>query len=188
LFVDAFFFLFKFDPLPLPADESNRTQMLINELVMPENYHVPTLEFEPTALVWSISDIHIDCSENFKWIQNIIPHPDDALIVAGDVCSKLETLRETLQGFKDKFRFIIRVDLETHPRANISSLFFLNIIDGICVPNLSHTFLYSSDFRHIQVRVLCSWKPRIVDKQIWAKLYGQILAGTDDEGGESDLI
>lgn len=62
------------------------------------------LSFGPTDRVWAISDIHVDCIQNFQWIENISKSPNDTLLLAGDVCSNMDLLRKTLQMLKDKFR------------------------------------------------------------------------------------
>lgn len=80
---------------------------MINELLIGESLAFPQLPFGPTDQVWAVSDIHVDRQggkgPNQKWVENMLPHYTDALIVAGDVCSSLEKLRETLLVFKDKF-------------------------------------------------------------------------------------
>lgn len=52
-----------------------------------------------------MSDIHVDYEENLAWIRNISgrDYAADALILGGDVTSKLELLHETLALLKMKF-------------------------------------------------------------------------------------
>ena len=52
---------------------------------------VLTLNLTPTPTpnqvrrVWAVSDIHVEHKDNWAWLSCIVPQPDDALVVAGDV-------------------------------------------------------------------------------------------------------
>lgn len=56
--------------------------------------------------LFATSDLHTDYKENFRWLQEISDseYRDDALIVAGDISDRLETMRETLLLLRAKFR------------------------------------------------------------------------------------
>lgn len=59
--------------------------------------------------LWAISDIHVDSPDNMKWFMQMLKNLDaeqtarDALILAGDVSDRSETLRQTLAACKQRF-------------------------------------------------------------------------------------
>lgn len=58
------------------------------------------------ARVWAASDLHVEHRENLAWLQEWPPRPDDALIVAGDLCTSLELLETTLRTLARKFKHL----------------------------------------------------------------------------------
>ena len=58
------------------------------------------------ACVWAVSDLHVEHRENLAWLQEWPPRPEDALIVAGDLCTSLELLGTTLRALSRKFRHV----------------------------------------------------------------------------------
>uniref|UniRef100_A0A7S4SLW8 Rhodanese domain-containing protein n=1 Tax=Alexandrium monilatum TaxID=311494 RepID=A0A7S4SLW8_9DINO len=63
--------------------------------------------------IWAVSDIHSDMKDNMAWVRSVASQrgafSEDCLIVAGDVASCLETIRETLAAFKAAFRYVFFV-------------------------------------------------------------------------------
>ena len=61
--------------------------------------------------IFILSDIHIDFSENAKWVEQISEEDfqQDALILAGDVAHVYELLQETLLNLKAKFKHLFFV-------------------------------------------------------------------------------
>lgn len=57
--------------------------------------------------VWATSDLHVEHKENMAFLRALEPRPADALVVAGDVCSKLELLLETLLLLRTKFAEVV---------------------------------------------------------------------------------
>mmetsp|Transcript_29954 Transcript_29954/g.57544 ORF Transcript_29954/g.57544 Transcript_29954/m.57544 type:complete len:338 (-) Transcript_29954:297-1310(-) len=55
--------------------------------------------------VYAVSDLHVDNSVNFKWLENLRDYKEEgaALIVAGDVGTKLETLETAFAILLNKF-------------------------------------------------------------------------------------
>lgn len=55
--------------------------------------------------IWAISDLHAEASANWEWLEQLPPlFTDDGLIVAGDVCTSLELLRDTFSLLNRKFK------------------------------------------------------------------------------------
>ena len=61
--------------------------------------------------VFAISDIHVDYSENLKWIQNLseFEYSKDILILAGDVTDRLPLMEKTFLNLRDKFKNVLYV-------------------------------------------------------------------------------
>jgi len=61
--------------------------------------------------VFALSDIHIDYSENAKWIENlsIAEYQDDVLILAGDVSDIQKLLDWGLNIFTKRFKKVLFV-------------------------------------------------------------------------------
>jgi Calcineurin-like phosphoesterase len=59
--------------------------------------------------LFATSDLHTDYKENFRWLGEISDseYRDDALIVAGDISDRLETIRDTLALLRSKFRHLL---------------------------------------------------------------------------------
>lgn len=64
---------------------------------------------EATPRVWCCSDLHVDCPPNFAWLENMAPRPHDTLLVAGDVVTQLDKLRDALLILTGKFRHVFYV-------------------------------------------------------------------------------
>lgn len=62
------------------------------------------------ATLWAVSDLHVTFAENRRRVDKLAPaHPDDWLIVAGDVAEKIPAVVDTLAGLKNRFRRVIWV-------------------------------------------------------------------------------
>jgi 3',5'-cyclic AMP phosphodiesterase CpdA len=59
--------------------------------------------------LYAISDLHVGHRENREALEDITPHPDDWLIIAGDVCETPEDLEFTFQKLGPNFRQLIWV-------------------------------------------------------------------------------
>lgn len=59
--------------------------------------------------LFATSDLHTDYKDNFRWLEELsaTDYRDDALIVAGDISDRLETIRETLLLLRGKFRRLL---------------------------------------------------------------------------------
>ena len=62
--------------------------------------------------VFGISDMHVDMAVNFAWLHNLPTRPRDILIVAGDLCTGLTTLRKALALLVAKFRLLNNIILQ----------------------------------------------------------------------------
>ena len=56
--------------------------------------------------VWATSDLHAEHRQNMEFLERLEPRPDDALIVAGDVCSSLELLTTVFRLLLTKFAHV----------------------------------------------------------------------------------
>lgn len=56
-----------------------------------------------------ISDVHVDEAENRRWIENLPEHPEDVLLVAGDLTDNLALAREALRALRGKYREVFCV-------------------------------------------------------------------------------
>lgn len=56
--------------------------------------------------IFSISDLHVDFSENMEHMQSLssVDYQDDTLLIAGDVCDCMDKLAQLLTMMKHKFR------------------------------------------------------------------------------------
>ena len=65
---------------------------------------------EPIGRLWAISDIHVEHTKNMKWLEDM-PETlvNDGLVVAGDVCTRLSTLRQAMQLLTSKFKHVFYV-------------------------------------------------------------------------------
>lgn len=61
--------------------------------------------------IFTVSDLHIDYSENEKWFFNLsnIDYQDDVLILAGDISDDNSKLAQCFTQFKKKFRYVLYV-------------------------------------------------------------------------------
>ena len=70
--------------------------------------------------LYAISDLHVRAPENWEALQELSPHPEDWLIIAGDVGEAPEELEATLQLLTPRFRQLLWVpgnhELWTLPR------------------------------------------------------------------------
>lgn len=62
-----------------------------------------------TLKLWAISDLHVGHPENRRIVEQLGPHPDDWLIVAGDVGEKLTHLRFVLETLGPRFARLLWV-------------------------------------------------------------------------------
>lgn len=67
------------------------------------------LRLEASPRVWCVSDIHADVAVNRAWVEQLEARPEDAIIVAGDVATSLQTLAEVLTSLRDKYRHVFFV-------------------------------------------------------------------------------
>jgi len=61
---------------------------------------------QPVRRVWAVSDIHVEHKDNWAWLSSLAPQPEDALVVAGDACTSLEKLGQTLVMLGAKFKYV----------------------------------------------------------------------------------
>ncbi|KAJ8612533.1 hypothetical protein CTAYLR_003700 [Chrysophaeum taylorii] len=59
--------------------------------------------------VWCASDLHVDCAANYERLLSFEAHPEDALIVAGDVATSLDVLEDALSCLRRKFKEVFFV-------------------------------------------------------------------------------
>ena len=61
--------------------------------------------------VYTVSDIHVDHKENLRKITAIstIDYQNDILIVAGDISSRLDRVKQVFSLFKERFREVLFV-------------------------------------------------------------------------------
>lgn len=59
--------------------------------------------------LWTISDLHVDYGENFRWVIQLSDwdYQDDLLIVAGDITDHPTLFRQALQGLRGKFHDVL---------------------------------------------------------------------------------
>lgn len=56
--------------------------------------------------VYALSDLHTDFPKNLELLRSLPAHPEDAIILAGDITHDLMVFRQTLDIFKSKFRHV----------------------------------------------------------------------------------
>jgi 3',5'-cyclic AMP phosphodiesterase CpdA len=59
--------------------------------------------------LWAISDLHISYPENRRAMQELPSHPDDWLILAGDMGETIQDLRTVIATLKPRFRQLVWV-------------------------------------------------------------------------------
>ena len=88
------------DAAPSTADQYFR---LFDDYLI---HHVGKSVEKPEKL-FAISDLHVDCPHdrhrNRRWLMQLPVRPNDAVIVAGDVCTGLKVLRKTLATLIERF-------------------------------------------------------------------------------------
>eukprot|EP01059_Diplonema_ambulator_P021446 TRINITY_DN3562_c0_g1_i1.p1 TRINITY_DN3562_c0_g1~~TRINITY_DN3562_c0_g1_i1.p1 ORF type:complete len:1494 (+),score=451.06 TRINITY_DN3562_c0_g1_i1:64-4482(+) len=69
---------------------------------------------EDTTRVWVTSDIHVDHKANMQWLETFperdgdgVAYREGTLIVAGDVCTKLESIRQAFVMLKKVFQHVM---------------------------------------------------------------------------------
>jgi len=67
------------------------------------------LEFEESGKIWCVSDLHVDCAENQEWLRQLSTQSNDAVIVAGDLCTSMKKLRAALDMLQSKFKHVFFV-------------------------------------------------------------------------------
>lgn len=67
------------------------------------------LRLSASPRVWCVSDIHADVAVNRAWVEQLEARPEDAIIVAGDVATSLQTLAEVLTALNDKYKHVFFV-------------------------------------------------------------------------------
>ncbi|KAJ8601317.1 hypothetical protein CTAYLR_007215 [Chrysophaeum taylorii] len=63
-------------------------------------------DLAPTRRVWAISDLHVDVEENRRLVLSYVAHPEDAIIVAGDVAPALHVFEEVMASLVSKYRHV----------------------------------------------------------------------------------
>ena len=98
--------------------------------------------------VFVISDIHTDYKENMEWVEAhcaATNHPDDAIIVAGDVSDDLATLRKTLRLLTSAYGHVFYTTgnhelwVRKGERGKHDSLGKLQLIQQLCAELGVHT-------------------------------------------------
>ena len=67
------------------------------------------VELSGTRVVWCVSDLHVDFKENMAWLQALCAqggHEHDSVIVAGDVCTDLKRLEDSLALLVGSFQHV----------------------------------------------------------------------------------
>ena len=59
--------------------------------------------------LWAISDVHVGHPDNRRVVEDLPAHPDDWLIVAGDVGEKLDHLRFVLEALRPRYARLLWV-------------------------------------------------------------------------------
>lgn len=58
-------------------------------------------------MLYAISDLHLDHLENRRALERLAPHPDDWLILAGDIGHREEDVRQCFQLLAQRFRKLV---------------------------------------------------------------------------------
>ena len=60
---------------------------------------------EPMAKLWGVSDLHVEHAENWNWLA-ALPNAllADGLVVAGDMCTSMDKLRDAILMLVPKFK------------------------------------------------------------------------------------
>jgi predicted phosphodiesterase len=92
--------------------------------------------------IFTISDIHIDYKENAKWLWGISKNDfiEDVLILAGDVCSNMQTVIKAFVSLKNCFKEVLFIpgnhDLwsnrKTNERNSFENFDLIKTIAGNC--------------------------------------------------------
>lgn len=56
--------------------------------------------------VWAVSDLHVDFGDNQARVESWVAHPDDALVVAGDVARDLSLFEEVMIVLVAKYKYV----------------------------------------------------------------------------------
>ena len=57
-----------------------------------------------------VSDLHVDHAANLAWMREWPTRADDALVVAGDICTHMRSLRDALRVLAAKFKHVFCAD------------------------------------------------------------------------------
>ena len=63
-------------------------------------------ELPAPTRIWAISDVHVDCAGNLEHCLRMAARPDDALIVAGDVCPEPLLFEKFFSALVAKFKYV----------------------------------------------------------------------------------
>jgi hypothetical protein len=96
-------------PPPLSVDEAEEARAALHSRLLaatfPNEGQWPVLE--PIKKLWAVSDLHVEHKENWEWLASLPPlFSEDGLIIAGDMCTKLETLRSALVMIAAQFKHV----------------------------------------------------------------------------------
>lgn len=108
--------------------------------------------------IYAISDLHTDFAENWQYVQSLPPRPQDTLIVAGDIASRLEIIYETLATLRTKFKHLFFLpgnhDLwaSSHETNSLEKLFrILDLCDQLDIKTRP------TQLHHLWIVPLFSW-------------------------------
>ena len=89
-------------------------------------------EMPAPSRIWCVSDLHIDVPLNLERCLAFEARPDDALIVAGDVCSEPLLFEKFFGDVVKKFKYVFYVpgnhDLWCLAEGDLPELFFDTIL------------------------------------------------------------
>lgn len=95
---------------PLTEEEAAQARAAFERRFAQWEAEVGWRQLEAPRKLWAVSDLHVESAENLAWI-NSLPDvlADDALVVAGDVCTELSALRGALTVLVSRFKHVFYI-------------------------------------------------------------------------------
>lgn len=111
--------------------------------------------------IWAISDIHVDYTQNLKWIEGLSYQDmqNDILLLAGDISDDMVLLEKTFQALKQRFLSVFYIpgnhDLWVRHYPNITSFDKLDLIKKVAADQ--GILMHPAHFEGVHIVPLYAW-------------------------------
>ena len=119
--------------------------------------------------IFAISDLHVDYSANWKWVEDIsqLDYQADVLLLAGDISHALDKLERTLCALKRRFRHVFFVPGNHDVWVRGQSINSLEKFDAVCaLCSACGVETTMAELDSVRTAPLLSWYHRDFDPRI----------------------